>query len=100
MGVGAIPALKVQEQPHRDHRAVAKDCRRTAVAVTASLVLRGSTAQMNVQARLSRAILIINEKTLKLFSDPWESSTKHSKLSINLLSKKKPSKVSTWHITA
>lgn len=70
------------------------------MAVTASLVLRGSTAQMNVQARLSRAILIINEKTLKLFSDPWESSTKHSKLSINLLSKKKPSKVSTWHITA
>lgn len=34
-------------------------------------------------------ILIINKKTLELFSDPWESSTKCSKLSINLLSKEK-----------
>lgn len=32
MGVGVIPALKVQKQPHRDHRTVAKDCWRAAVS--------------------------------------------------------------------
>ena len=58
-------------------------------------VSQGSAAQINVQAKLYKVILIINEKTRELFSDPWESSTKHSNLSINVLRKGNTGKVST-----